>query len=277
MQTFNFLLFVVSAEQSNVLIEPGTRGFFMAQSSDEVKRALYFCRSCHANVADVHQIRQCFCAESAVLTSGRLAQLRALARTASLRTTRSQFGQSTKPDVAATAISNTVNNSSHDDNNSHGNTVEVRSVGGGGNLSSCLESPTMSAPRVSGVSGSATDTLLRSRTIHGNRPGLFDGTGVAMATRRTGSPSRPLLRGSSSQLLAGQPSLGHLQRGHSQAHLSAAPTPPSGHYYHPHPPHHHHNHHQQQQQQHHPFHPQPPQALFAGHVSHRLDTTAGLG
>jgi len=42
-------------------IQNNTQGFFIAQSADEVKRALWYCDKCHADVADEKLIRKCKC------------------------------------------------------------------------------------------------------------------------------------------------------------------------------------------------------------------------
>lgn len=42
-------------------IEQRTRGYFIAGSSAEVKRAYYYCRSCHADVTSLQQITECGC------------------------------------------------------------------------------------------------------------------------------------------------------------------------------------------------------------------------
>nr|XP_006821707.1 PREDICTED: calcium-activated potassium channel subunit alpha-1-like [Saccoglossus kowalevskii] len=51
----------------NVRINEGTLGFFVAPSAQEVKRAYYYCKSCHSTISDVRKIRQCRC-ESALST-----------------------------------------------------------------------------------------------------------------------------------------------------------------------------------------------------------------
>ncbi|KAG9509259.1 Calcium-activated potassium channel slowpoke, partial [Fragariocoptes setiger] len=42
-------------------IKSNTQGFFMAQSADEVKRAIWFCKNCHDDVIDEKMIRKCKC------------------------------------------------------------------------------------------------------------------------------------------------------------------------------------------------------------------------
>uniref|UniRef100_A0A6G1SEK4 Calcium-activated potassium channel slo-1 n=2 Tax=Aceria tosichella TaxID=561515 RepID=A0A6G1SEK4_9ACAR len=54
---------------ANIVINPkgdhrirsNTQGFFMAQSADEVKRAIWYCRSCHDGIVDEKMIRKCKC------------------------------------------------------------------------------------------------------------------------------------------------------------------------------------------------------------------------
>ncbi|KRY74421.1 Calcium-activated potassium channel slo-1 [Trichinella pseudospiralis] len=46
---------------SSVRIDPHTQGFFIAQSADEVKRAFFYCNSCHADIQDVTLIKKCKC------------------------------------------------------------------------------------------------------------------------------------------------------------------------------------------------------------------------
>ncbi|KFD54423.1 hypothetical protein M514_04766 [Trichuris suis] len=45
----------------SVLITGHTQGFFIAQSADEVKRAFFYCKSCHADIKDVTLIKKCKC------------------------------------------------------------------------------------------------------------------------------------------------------------------------------------------------------------------------
>ncbi|RWS30797.1 calcium-activated potassium channel slowpoke-like isoform X10, partial [Leptotrombidium deliense] len=47
--------------KGNIHIQNSTQGFFMAQSADEVKRALWYCKSCHDDVKDEKQIKKCKC------------------------------------------------------------------------------------------------------------------------------------------------------------------------------------------------------------------------
>ncbi|XP_071951969.1 calcium-activated potassium channel subunit alpha-1-like isoform X3 [Antedon mediterranea] len=59
----------VDSETSTIAINPGphvkiqdqTLGFFIADSALEVKRAFYYCRSCHGDIREVAQIKQCSC------------------------------------------------------------------------------------------------------------------------------------------------------------------------------------------------------------------------
>ncbi|KAL5018366.1 hypothetical protein ScPMuIL_004088 [Solemya velum] len=44
-----------------IKIENATQGFFIAESAEEVKRAFYYCKACHANVKDVRGIKKCRC------------------------------------------------------------------------------------------------------------------------------------------------------------------------------------------------------------------------
>ncbi|ELU08381.1 hypothetical protein CAPTEDRAFT_138076 [Capitella teleta] len=45
----------------NIKIEPNTQGFFIAQSADEVKRAVFYCRQCHGDVNETRAIKKCKC------------------------------------------------------------------------------------------------------------------------------------------------------------------------------------------------------------------------
>ncbi|XP_033101009.1 calcium-activated potassium channel subunit alpha-1-like isoform X5 [Anneissia japonica] len=59
----------VDSETSTIAINPGphvkiqeqTLGFFIADSALEVKRAFFYCRSCHGDIREVAQIKQCSC------------------------------------------------------------------------------------------------------------------------------------------------------------------------------------------------------------------------
>merc|ERR550519_994181 len=42
-------------------INAHTTGFFLTQSSDEVKRAFHFCKACHEDVRDENLIKKCKC------------------------------------------------------------------------------------------------------------------------------------------------------------------------------------------------------------------------
>lgn len=54
---------------ANIVINPkgdhrirsNTQGFFMAQSADEVKRAIWYCRTCHEDFVDEKLIKKCKC------------------------------------------------------------------------------------------------------------------------------------------------------------------------------------------------------------------------
>ncbi|XP_060077745.1 calcium-activated potassium channel subunit alpha-1-like [Ylistrum balloti] len=44
-----------------IKIENATQGFFIAESAEEVKRAFYFCKTCHTATTDVRAIKKCRC------------------------------------------------------------------------------------------------------------------------------------------------------------------------------------------------------------------------
>lgn len=46
---------------SKIKIENATQGFFIAESAEEVKRAFYYCKNCHAEATDVRAIKKCRC------------------------------------------------------------------------------------------------------------------------------------------------------------------------------------------------------------------------
>ena len=50
---------IVINPKGSVRLPPATQAFFIAQSADEVKRALWFCKSCHEDVRDEKLIRRC--------------------------------------------------------------------------------------------------------------------------------------------------------------------------------------------------------------------------
>ncbi|KAF7639871.1 hypothetical protein Mgra_00000791 [Meloidogyne graminicola] len=52
------------------VIQPQTQGFFIAQSADEVKRAFYWCKICHADVYDVSLIKKCKCKNLSLFRKG---------------------------------------------------------------------------------------------------------------------------------------------------------------------------------------------------------------
>ncbi|XP_029205879.2 calcium-activated potassium channel slowpoke-like isoform X3 [Acropora millepora] len=52
------------------LIEQRTRGYFIAGSSTEVKRAYFYCQSCHANVTSPEQIKECQCLKGSLTFRG---------------------------------------------------------------------------------------------------------------------------------------------------------------------------------------------------------------
>ncbi|KAI1285718.1 Calcium-activated potassium channel slowpoke [Halotydeus destructor] len=52
---------IVINPKGNHRIQSTTQGFFIAQSADEVKRALHYCKSCHDDVRDEKLIKKCKC------------------------------------------------------------------------------------------------------------------------------------------------------------------------------------------------------------------------
>lgn len=42
-------------------VEFGTRGFFVAGSAEEAKRAYFFCEVCHKDIVNLEQIKKCKC------------------------------------------------------------------------------------------------------------------------------------------------------------------------------------------------------------------------
>ncbi|RNA42804.1 Calcium-activated potassium channel subunit alpha [Brachionus plicatilis] len=46
---------------NSVRVEAGTRGFFIAGSFEEIKRAFFYCEYCHKHVIDLNKIKQCKC------------------------------------------------------------------------------------------------------------------------------------------------------------------------------------------------------------------------
>jgi len=50
--------------RQRALINSETKGFFMCQSDDEAKRALYYCNNCHAHLDDPSKITQCVCSST---------------------------------------------------------------------------------------------------------------------------------------------------------------------------------------------------------------------
>lgn len=46
---------------SSVKVEAGTRGFFIAGSVEEIKRAFFYCEICHKDVIDLAMIKKCKC------------------------------------------------------------------------------------------------------------------------------------------------------------------------------------------------------------------------
>ncbi|XP_075589225.1 calcium-activated potassium channel slo isoform X9 [Dermatophagoides farinae] len=55
---------IVINPKGTIRIQQNTQGFFIAQSADEVKRALWFCKNCHEDVKDEKLIRKCKCKNS---------------------------------------------------------------------------------------------------------------------------------------------------------------------------------------------------------------------
>ncbi|XP_037081752.1 calcium-activated potassium channel slowpoke-like isoform X1 [Pollicipes pollicipes] len=51
-------------------LQPNTQGFFIAQSADEVKRAWYYCKSCHEDIRDETLIKKCKCKNLALFRKG---------------------------------------------------------------------------------------------------------------------------------------------------------------------------------------------------------------
>lgn len=51
----------INPTDDSVRVEPGTQGFFIAQSDDEAKRAHHYCHVCHHDAADAKLIRKCRC------------------------------------------------------------------------------------------------------------------------------------------------------------------------------------------------------------------------
>ncbi|XP_025017113.1 calcium-activated potassium channel slowpoke isoform X2 [Tetranychus urticae] len=52
---------IVINPKGNHRIQSTTQGFFIAQSADEVKRALWYCKVCHEDVKDEKMIKKCKC------------------------------------------------------------------------------------------------------------------------------------------------------------------------------------------------------------------------
>lgn len=55
---------------SKIKIENATQGFFIAESAEEVKRAFYYCKNCHAEATDVRAIKKCRCRPLAQFKKG---------------------------------------------------------------------------------------------------------------------------------------------------------------------------------------------------------------
>ncbi|XP_041486016.1 calcium-activated potassium channel subunit alpha-1-like [Lytechinus variegatus] len=60
----------------HVRIQEGTLGFFVAPSAQEVKRAYFYCKSCHEDVVDVDKIKQCGCDNADYLNRRRISSVR---------------------------------------------------------------------------------------------------------------------------------------------------------------------------------------------------------
>ncbi|KAH7730180.1 calcium-activated potassium channel transcript variant 4 [Aphelenchoides avenae] len=55
---------------AHTVIQPQTQGFFIAQSSEEVKRAFYWCKQCHDDITDVTLIKKCKCKNLSLFRKG---------------------------------------------------------------------------------------------------------------------------------------------------------------------------------------------------------------
>lgn len=53
--------FILINPKFDVQLEKNIRGFFIAESADEVKRAFHYCANCHNNVPDYKMIKKCAC------------------------------------------------------------------------------------------------------------------------------------------------------------------------------------------------------------------------
>ncbi|XP_071507652.1 calcium-activated potassium channel subunit alpha-1-like [Diadema antillarum] len=60
----------------HVRIQEGTLGFFVAPSAQEVKRAYFYCKSCHEDVVDVDKIKQCTCDNADYLGRRRVSSMK---------------------------------------------------------------------------------------------------------------------------------------------------------------------------------------------------------
>ncbi|CAF0827923.1 unnamed protein product [Brachionus calyciflorus] len=61
---------------NTVRVESGTRGFFIAGSFEEIKRAYYYCELCHKDVVDLNKIKQCKCHQARNLFSKTVHRMR---------------------------------------------------------------------------------------------------------------------------------------------------------------------------------------------------------
>ncbi len=58
-----------------VRIDPGTRGFFIAGSNEEVKRAYFYCENCHKDVTDLDEVKKCKCHHGKSLLNAHLSNM----------------------------------------------------------------------------------------------------------------------------------------------------------------------------------------------------------
>ncbi|OQV15482.1 Calcium-activated potassium channel slowpoke [Hypsibius exemplaris] len=55
---------------TQIIIKEKTQGFFVAQSADEAKRALFYCKHCHEDIRDESLIKKCKCRNLALFRRG---------------------------------------------------------------------------------------------------------------------------------------------------------------------------------------------------------------
>ncbi|XP_037083803.1 calcium-activated potassium channel slowpoke-like [Pollicipes pollicipes] len=60
----------IAINPRHIKLQPNTQGFFIAQSADEVKRAWYYCKSCHEDIKDETLIKKCKCKNLALFRKG---------------------------------------------------------------------------------------------------------------------------------------------------------------------------------------------------------------